>query len=363
MRYALALLLLGMLAACQGKSDRDHVLNVYAWAEYFPAPLIAEFERATGMHVNVTVLDSPDTVETALSAGSSNYDLVTMNASPHLAREIPQGFWRRLDLSKMPNARNADPEVMKILTRVDPGNAYALPWMWGTVGVIYNVEQVRARIGTLPADPLDLVFDKTLAARMSGCGISVLDSWQDILPLLAHYLGQPALSDEPPALEALTARLGQIKPSLRRIATTGYYEQISNGDLCMAIGYSGDAMIARRMARDGNTRIDVGYAYPAGVVPVFIDALVIPADAKNADGAARFIDFVMQPEHSAEVVRIIGFASGNSAAVPLLDESVRSNPIVYPGPAVRARMETEQIYSPAALRTFGRLWQAFKARQ
>ena len=358
-----AVLLLTLLAACHAGPDRAHVVNVYAWSDYFPAPLIAAFERESGLHVNVTVLDSPDTVETALSAGSSDYDVVTMNASPHLAREIPRGFWKRLDLSRVPNARHADPDVLKILARVDPGNAYAVPWMWGTVGVMYNVERLRAAVAELPAEPLDLVFDPSLAAKLNGCGISMLDSWQDILPLLAHYLGQRTLSNEPAALTALTAQLDRVKPNLRRIATTGYYEQLANGELCLAIGYSGDAMIARRMAQDGNTGVQIGYAFPATLVPVFIDSLVIPADSKNPDGALRFIDFMMQPERCAEVVRTIGFASGNVDALPLLEASVRANPIVYPDAATRTRMEIERVYSAEELQQFGRLWQAFKARQ
>src|ERR1700722_16989595 len=110
-------LTLGLTCAA---ADRAKVLNIYAWSEYFPPDLIAKFQAESGIHVNYAVLDSPETAETILSVGNSNYDIVTMNAAPELAREIPKGFWMKLDQAKLPNARNADPQIMQLLTSVDP---------------------------------------------------------------------------------------------------------------------------------------------------------------------------------------------------------------------------------------------------
>ena len=141
-------------------ADRAKVLNIYAWAEYFPASLIAKFQAETGIHVNYAVLDSPETAETILSVGHSNYDLVTMNASPELAREIPKGFWKKLDRASLPNARNADPQIMRLLKSVDPGNQYAVPWMWGTTGILYNSDKIKAIMPNAPLDSLDMVFKK-----------------------------------------------------------------------------------------------------------------------------------------------------------------------------------------------------------
>jgi putrescine transport system substrate-binding protein len=343
--------------------DRAHVVNVYAWAEYFPQSVVEKFQSETGIHVNLAVFDSPDVAETALSVGSSNYDIVTMNASPHLAREIPKGFWKKLDQAQIPNARNADPQILKVMDRVDPGNLYAVPWMWGTVGVIYNSDKAKTIVGTLPTESLDVIFKKDLAAKFEKCGISILDSWQDILPLVARYLGQPQLSAEPAQLDAVVKKLGEIRGFLRRISTSGYYEQLADGELCLAIGYSGDAMIARRMAKEGDTKIQIEYAFPRVSVPLYIDSMVIPADSPNYAGALKFINFMMRPEISAEVTRFIGFASGNAAAIPYLDPSMRANNIVYPPAEVRARFETERVYTTDELRIFNRVWQRFRTGQ
>jgi putrescine transport system substrate-binding protein len=338
-------------------------VNVYAWAEYFPPSVIEKFQKETGIHVNYSVFDSPDAAETTLSAGSSNYDIVTMNASPHLAREIPKGFWKKLDYAKIPNARNADRGILHILQQVDPGNQYAVPWMWGTVGVMYNVDKAKAILGDTAITSLDVVLNKSSAARFEKCGISILDSWQDIMPMVSRYLGQPQLSDDPAKLNAVVAKLAEIKPLLRRISSSGYYEQLADGELCLAIGYSGDAMIARRMAGEGNTKVRIDYAYAREKVPLFVDSIVIPADSPNPDGALQFINFMMRPEISAEVTRFIGFASGNAAAVPLLEPALRDNTVVYPPAPIRERFEIERVYTSDELRAFNRAWQRFKTGQ
>ena len=361
-RAILAMLVLGSATTLAGES-RSNTLNVYAWAEYFPPSVVQKFQSETGIRVNYAVFDSPDTAETALSAGNSGYDIVTMNAVPHLGREIPQGFWKKLDFTQIPNARNADPQILKLLAQVDPGNTHAVPWMWGTTGVIYNADKAKALIGAIPANSLDMLFKKENIEKFARCGVSILDSWQDILPLVARYLGQPKLSADPTQLDAVVKKLQEIRPFLRRIATAGYYEQLADGELCLSIGYSGDAMVARRMAQEGNTHVAVNFLFPGGAVPVYVDSMVIPADSPNYAGALRFINFMMRPEISAEVTRFIGFPSANSAAVPLLEPAVRDNAIIYPPAAVRARFEMGPIYSMDEMRTFTRAWQRFSTGQ
>lgn len=349
--------------AARAAPDRAHIINVYAWSEYFPQSVIEKFQAETGLHVALSVFDSPDTPETVLSVGSSNYDIVTINSSPHLAREIPKGFWRKLDQTKIPNARNADPRVLQLLAQADPGNLYAVPWMWGTTGVLYNPDKVKARIGNVPVNSLDMVLKKDLVGKFENCGVSVLDSWLDILPMVARYLGQTQLSTDADQLNAVVGKLAEIRPYLRRIATAGYYEQLATGELCLAIGYSGDAMVARRMVKEGGTKIPIDYGFPSGLVPFYVDSMVIPADSPNYAGALTFINFMMRPEISAEVTRFIGFAAGNAAAVPLLDQSLQNNSIVYPPAEVRARFVTERVYTPDEVRQFTRVWQRFKTGQ
>jgi putrescine transport system substrate-binding protein len=351
-------LCLGLTCAA---ADRAKVLNIYAWAEYFPPALIAAFQSETGIHVNYAVLDSPETAETILSVGHSNYDLVTMNAAPELGREIPKGFWLRLDRSKLANSRNADPQIMRLLASVDPGNQYAVPWMWGTTGLIYNPVKIRAAMPNAPLDSLDMIFKKAIAAKFAACGIGMLDSWGDVLPMVSRYLQQPKLSADPVQLDAVMAKLQEIQPYLRRISTAGYYQQLAEGELCLAIGYSGDAMVARRMVSESHGSVTLDYSFAREMVPFYIDSMVIPADSPNPAAALAFINFVMRPEISASVTRFIGFATANSAAVPLLEPAIRGNALIYPPPDVRSRFELQRVYTPEETRAFTRAWLQFKS--
>jgi putrescine transport system substrate-binding protein len=342
-------------------ADRSRVLNIYAWPEYFPRDIVAKFEAESGIHVNYAVLDSPEMAETILSVGNSNYDLVTMNAAPELGREIPRGFWKVLDKGRIPNARNADPKVMQLMSRVDPGNQHAVTWMWGTTGLIYNLDKVRAALPNAPLDSLDMVFKKDVAARFAGCGIGLIDSWGDILPMVARYLGQPALSSDAAQLRAVMAKLDEVKPFIRRISTSGYYQQLAEGELCLAIGYSGDALIARRMIRESHGNIKIDYSFARQIVPFYIDSMAIPADSPNPGAALAFMDFVMRPEVSASVTRFIGFATANAAAMPLLEPEVRNNAVIYPPAEIRERFELQKVYSPDEARVFDRAWLEFKS--
>jgi putrescine transport system substrate-binding protein len=350
-----------MNVTCASAADRSKILNVYAWSEYFPAPAIEKFEAETGIHVNYSLLDSPETAETILSVGRSNYDIVTMNAAPQIASEIPKGFWRKLDPAAIPNARNADPQIMQLLKNVDPSNQYAVPWMWGTTGLIYNVDKIKALMSNAPLDSLDMVLKKDIAARFAPCGISMLDSWGDVLPMVSRYLGQARLSAGAQELDAVMAKLHEVKPYIRRIATAGYYQQLAEGELCLAIGYSGDAMVARRMVNEMGGRVRIDYSFAREMVPFYIDNMVIPADSPNPAGALAFMNFMMRPEISASVTRFIGFATANAAAVPLLEPAVRGNVIIYPPPAVRSRMELQRAYTPEETRAFTRAWLLFKS--
>jgi putrescine transport system substrate-binding protein len=348
------------LAACgpaqQGLPARERVLNLYSWAEYFPDSVIVKFEDETGIKVNYSVFDSNDVAETTLSAGQSGFDLVTVNAVPHLGRQIPKGLWRPLDKSQLHNLGNVDAKLLEMLARVDPGNRYAIPYMWGTTGLIYNPDKIRSIMPGAPVDSLAMVFRPDLVAQFKGCGVSVLDSWVDMLPTISAYLGQPELSAEPGALSAVARTFTLIRPSIRRVTSSGYYDQLARGELCLAIGYSADAMVARRHAAELGNGVHIEYSQPAETVQLYIDAYAIPSNARNVDAALRFIDFTLRPDIGAEIAHATGFAIANSAAVERLEPSLRNNHIVYPPPEVRARFTLGRSYTMEQTRMFSRTW-------
>ena len=341
-------------------TPNDRVLNLYSWAEYFPDPLIRRFEAETGIKVNYAVFDSPDVMETTLSAGHSGFDLVTVNASPQLGREIPRGLWQKLDKSRLAGLEHLDPMILHMLAKVDPGNAYAVPWFWGTAGIIFNPDLILARMSAAPTNSVDMVFNKSVVAQFKDCGVTILDSWGDVLPLLAHWKGQLQLSTQKQDLDALGAAYAEIRPYIRRVTTSGYYTQIARGEICLAIGYSGDAMIARRLAAEAGSPIRVEYSFPKEAVPFYVDSFAIPADAPHPEAAHLFIQFALRPENAAEAARLVSFATANLAAALLLDPSIRNNATIYPPASVRARFLMEPVYSLAGARALSRSWLRMK---
>lgn len=355
----LTLIVMCLLGACGAKASTTpptKVLNLYSWAEYFPDTVLEQFEAETGIKVNYSYFDSNDVAETTLSAGHSGFDLVTVNASPHLGRQIPRGLWQPLDKSRLHNLSNVDPRLLQMLERVDPGNRFALPYMWGTVGIIYNPDKIRAVMPDAPFESLDMVLRPAVVARFKDCGVSVLGSWVDMLPIISKYLGQADLSADPDALAAVAGAFARVRPSIRRITTSGYYDQLARGELCLAIGYSADAMVARRRAAELGGRVRIDFSQPLEYVPVYIDAFAIPADARNADAALKLIDFTLRPEIGAVIARATGFAVANTAAVERLEPELRNNPIVYPPESVRQRFSLGRGYSMDETRMFSRVW-------
>ena len=363
MRSVLALGLLP-LAGCRSPEEAaqpaNRVLNLYSWAEYFPESVLRQFEAESGIKVNYSLFDSNDTAETTLSAGHSGFDLVTVNASPHLGRQIPAGLWAPLDRSKLTNFGNVDVKILEMLSRVDPGNRYAIPYMWGTTGIIFNPDKILPIMADAPVDSLDMIFDPKLAARFAPCGISVLDHWLDMLPLVSKYLHQPDLVATPQELKEIADTFKRIRPYIRRINTTGYYEQLARGELCLSIGYSADAMAARRRVKEVDSGVRLEFRQPRELVPLYIDAFAIPADSRNAGAALRFIDFTLRADVGAALATATGFAIANSAAIAELEPALRDNETIYPPPEVRQRFVLDRGYTMQETREFSRTWLRMK---
>ena len=342
------------------QSDEVRVLNLYAWAEYFPGTVIQQFEAETGIKVNYATLDSNDVAETTLSAGHSGFDLVTVNVSPHLGRQIPKGLWLALDLRRISHMDNVDPKILEIMRRVDPGNRYAVPYVWGTTGIIFNPEKVRAIMADAPVDSLAMFFRPAIAARFKQCGISVLDSWLDILLMMSLYLGQNELGSDSHSLADLSDTFARARPFIRRINTPGYYDQLARGELCLAIGYSADAMAAQRLADQLNTGVHLDYRQPREGIPMYIDAFAIPADSRHADAALKFIDFVLRPEIAVKLAQSTSFAIANTAAMAQLSPELRDNPMIYPTAAAREQLILDLAFSMEETRLLSRSWLRMK---
>jgi putrescine transport system substrate-binding protein len=357
------------LSACGGHkgapdegSAGDKVLNLYIWSDYLAANTLSDFEKQTGIKVNVAYFDTNETLETKLLAGHSGYDIVVPTAS-YFERQIKAGVYLPLDKSKLPNLKNMDPQLMAKVALHDPGNAHGIIYMWGTNGIGYNEKMIKALMPDAPLDSWRLVFDPAVASKLAKCGISVLDSPAEMMRAVYSYLGKDPNSQSPDDLVQAEAVLTKIRPYIRNINSSEYIEALANGDLCLAVGYNGDVMQARDRARDAGKGIDIKYVVPKEGSILWFDMLAIPKDAPHPDSALAFMNYIMTPQVIADISNFKRYANANLKSQPLVLPAVKDDPEIYPPPEVRQKLAVQLADSADQTRAITRVWQKFKTGQ
>lgn len=343
-------------------SGGGKVLNLYIWSDYLAPNTLSDFEKQTGIKVHVAYFDANETLETKLLAGSSGYDIVVPTAS-YFERQIKAGVYLTLDKSKLPNLKNMDPQLMAKVAQHDPGNAHGIIYMWGTNGIGYNEKMIKELMPDAPLDSWRMVFDPAVASKVAKCGISVLDSPAEMMRGVYSYLGKDPNSQNPDDLAQAEAVLLKIRPYIRNINSSEYIEALANGDLCLAVGYNGDVMQARDRAREANKGVEIKYAVPKEGSILWFDMLAIPKDAPDPDSAYAFMNYIMTPQVVADISNFKRYANANAAAQPLVSESVRDDPGIYPPPELRQKLAVQLADSADQTRAITRVWQKFKTGQ
>lgn len=360
----------GVLAVCVASAmlagnavAADKVLHVYNWSDYIAPDTIEKFEEETGIKVVYDVFDSNEVLEAKLLAGKSGYDVV-VPSNPFLAKQIKAGVFQKLDKSKLPNWKNLDTDLLKALEPSDPGNQYSFPYMWGTIGYAYNVDKVKAALGDqAPVDSWDLVFKPENIAKLKECGVSFLDSPTEILPSALHYLGLPNDSQKPADLKKAEELFLAIRPYVTYFHSSKYIGDLANGNICVAVGYSGDLQQSKSRAIEAKNGVNIVYSIPKEGAGSFFDMIAIPADAKNVDEAYAFLNFLMKPDIMAEITNAVQFPNGNKAATPLVDEAIRTDPGIYPTPDTLKKIYTFPDLPAKVQRTMTRSWTKIKSGQ
>ena len=340
----------------------EPVLHVYNWSDYIADEALEQFQKESGIKVVYDVYDSNEVLEAKLLAGHSGYDLVFPTARPFALRHITAGIYRPLDKDKLPDYGNLDPVLMTNLSDVDPDNKHLVPYMWGTTSIGYNPTKVAERLGADAAvDTWALIFDPKNAERLADCGISLLDDPTEVFSAALAYLGKDPNSTAKADLEAATALLQKVRPFIRYFHSSQYINDLANGDLCVAHGYSGDVLQARDRAVEADNKVEVALTIPREGAVVFIDVMAIPADAKHPENAHRLINFLMQPAVAAQITNYVGYANAIPTSMPLLEEGVRNDPGIFPSPEVQARLIAPAELEPTAQRARTRAWTRVKA--
>lgn len=356
---SLAIGLSGMTLSAQA----EEVLNFYNWSDYIAEDTIERFEAETGIKVTYDVYDSNETLEAKLLAGNSGYDLV-VPSSTFMRLQIAAGIFQPMDRSKLPNFENLDPALLETLANADPGNKYGLPYLWGTTGIGYNVDMVKAALGEdAPVDSLDLIFKKENIEKLADCGVTILDSPNEVMPLVLNYLGKDPNSNKRKDYKTdgeAAQLLKSIRPYVRQFHSSQYINDLANGDICVAIGFSGDVFQAQYRAIEAENGVNIEYTIPKEGAEIWFDMMMIPADAKNAENAHKFINFVMRPDVIAPITEYVAYANPNSAANELVDPEITGNPNIYPSDEVRDRLFLGTQTPPKIAKVQNRTWSDIK---
>jgi putrescine transport system substrate-binding protein len=339
-------------------AGEEQVVNVYNWSDYIDPAMLEKFTAETGIKVNYDVFDSNEVLETKLLAGNTGYDVVVPSAS-FMERQIKAGVFRTLDRSKLPNWSNLDPEILQRVALHDPGNEHSVNHMWGTDGIGYNEGKIKAIMPNAPLDSWDMIFDPKVVSKFKDCGVSVLDAPTELSAVMLAYLGKDPNSQDPADLKLVEEKLMAIRPYIRMIHSSQYIDALANGEICLSLGWSGDVLQARDRAEEAGQGNVIKYSVPKEGTIIWFDMYAVPADAPHPDNAHAFINFMMKPEVAAANSNFINYASGNLAAVPLVNEEVRNDPGVYPPPEVKAKLFPDLSETDEFTRLLNRTWTRF----
>jgi putrescine transport system substrate-binding protein len=346
-------------ALAQGDSK---VLNIYNWSDYIAEDTIKNFEREFGIKVRYDNYDNNEILQAKLVAGRSGYDIVVPSA--HFAKtQIAGGLFQKLDRSQLTNWGNLDKALLEKLAQVDPGNEHLVTWMWGYVTVGINAGKVKAALGNLPmpANPWDLIFKPEYASKLKGCGINMLDSASEVLPVAMIYAGKPAYSKVAKDYDAAAQVLRAARPFVTRFSSSGYINDLAAGQLCVVMGYSGDINIARQRAIDNKTGQDIQALIPPTGATMFFDTMAIPKDAKNVKNAHLFINYILRPEVHASLTNTVFYANPNEASKKFVKKEVAQNPTVFLSAADVAKLTVPDAVPQDIRRVQTRIFTSFKA--
>lgn len=347
-------------APVEAHIDTEHVLNVYNWFDYIDRSIIPDFEKEYGLHVNYDVFDADEVLDTKVLTGHTGYDVVVPSA-PFFEQELTAGAFQKLDKSRLPNLKNVDTEVTRFMANFDPGNQFGIVYTrLITTGVSFDTAKVKARLPDAPLDSWRMVLDPSIVSRFADCGVAFIDSPRDAVEAALIYLGKNPNSEAADDLRAAEAVLMTVRKYLRYVDTSRYIADLANGDVCLALGWSGDLLQARNRAREAGKPLQLVFSIPKEGSMNGSDVLAIPVDAPHPLNAHLFLNYLLRPEVAARITNAVGLANGVPSSTPWISESLRNDPVVYPPQDVRSRLYPERAKSQEYTRRLMRMWTRFK---
>ena len=336
-------------------------VRVYNWSDYIDEDLLAKFEADTGLELVYDVFDSNELLETKMLAGGSGYDVVVPSGT-FLQRQVAAGAFQKLDMSQLPNAGNLWDVIQDRTAQYDPDNAYSINYMWGSTGIGVNVGKVQEILGPdAPLDSMDLVLKPENMEKLAACGVHFLDAPAEMIPMTLQYLGEDPDSHDKDVIAKAEPVLMAVRPYIQKFHSSEYINALANGDICVAVGWSGDILQARDRAAEAENGVEIAYnAFAEGSL-MWFDQMAVPADAPNPEGAHAFLNFILDAQNMATASNYVYYANGNKASQEFLEADVIEDPAIYPNDETMKNLYTTTPYGAKVQRVVTRMWTKIKS--
>lgn len=346
-----------MMSDAVAASDAPKILHMANRPDYIAQDTVQKFSAETGVQVEYDTVPSDDAMFAALNAGNTpGWDLIVMSAVPGLLRAIAGHLVQPIERAKLSNVGNLDSEILSAVAAVDPGNHFAIPYLWGTSGLGLNLTLLRQSVPDAPGDTLALLFDPVLAARVSACGIGMADTPEDGVPAALAFLGlDPTVQDER-SLAKAGELLARVKPFVRRLSIDDFAGELGSGRLCVGFGPSSAVSDARSRADEATDGPDITYVIPKERARRWIDVMVMPVGAAHEAAAYAFMDYILRPEVISDITDWTGAANPNTLAADFVDEDDKADPSVFPSSAQRNLLYLDKPLAAEFERARQRLW-------
>lgn len=320
----------------------DNTLTIYNWGDYIDPDLLAEFEEESGIKVIYQTFDSNEAMMTKVEQGGTTFD-VAIPSEYAISKMLAEGLLLPLDHAKLPSLGNIDPRFMDL--SFDPGNAYSVPYFWGTVGVIYNPELT----GDIAFTSWNDLWSDELRNQ-----ILLLDGAREIIGLGLNSLHYSLNDTNEDHLQEAKNKLQTLTPNVKAIVGDEIKMLLANEEAAVGVVWSGDAS----EIMDQNDKLD--YVVPSEGSNVWFDNMVIPKTAKNIDGAHAFIEFMLDGENAAKNAEYVGYSTPNQVALPLLPEEISSDTRFYPDEELTGKLEVYENLGKRMLSHYNELFLEFK---
>ena len=314
-------------------------LKVYNWFDYITPKALEDF-KAQHPQVKLVydIFDTNEALEAKLLTGNSGYDVV-VPSNVFLAKQIEAGVFQALDRSQLPNWNHLDPKLMKLIEANDPGNKFAVPYMYGTILIGFNPAKVKAVLGdNAPVDSWDLIFKEENISKLKSCGVAMLDSPSEIISIALHYLGLPSNSQNPEDYQKAQALLLKIRPYVLYFDSSRTDADFADGNICVVVGWASGALTAQAINEKNNTGRKIAYSLPREGGLVWSENFVLLKDAPNAKAGLAFINYMLEPEVIAKSSNHTLYPNANKDATALVEQKLRDNPWIYPSKATIATL-------------------------